>query len=243
MRSLVTVMNVCNVEPRVRIHQSIRYCTVICWDHWIQLNITRKMAFDNQDILGNEMIPEFTAITHLPMTQIRSLKKLLSDTQTSPFEFALIFKVRSMIVERRVMIPWKPIDMSFSNPFGDQVLHLLYIYIYIYIYSVTVSTTQKGTFHFGSNIDLPLVSWLPSNSKSPSFNYENQFHSLFSSSFLGSRLLHFPFAFLLKFACHLQDIFWLHSGFLELVPCRVKHNMDVFIRVCSKEKSYQSFSS
>ena len=97
MRSLVTVMNVCNVEPRVRIHQSIRYCTVICWDHWIQLNITRKMAFDNQDILGNEMIPEFTAITHLPMTQIRSLKKLLSDTQTSPFEFALIFKVRSMM--------------------------------------------------------------------------------------------------------------------------------------------------
>jgi len=143
------------------------------------------------------------------MTQIRSLKKLLSDTQTSPFEFALIFKVRSMIVERRVMIPWKPIDMSFSNPFGDQVLHL-YIYIYIYIYSVTVSTTQKGTFHFGSNIDLPLVSWLPSNSKSPSFNYENQFHSLFSSSFLGSRLLHFP----LHFSWSLLVISRISSGFI-----------------------------
>ena len=167
------------------------------------------------------------------MTQIRSLKKLLSDTQTSPFEFALIFKVRSMIVERRVMIPWKPIDMSFSNPFGDQVLHL---------FSHSLNNSERyiplrQQYRLASGF---LTSKQFEISKFQLRKSISQFVFFFFPWFTLAAL---SFAFLLKFACHLQDIFWLHSGFLELVPCRVKHNMDVFIRVCSKEKSYQSFSS
>ena len=78
---------------------------------------------------------------------------------------------------------------------------------------------------FDISLDLPLASWVSSNTKSPSF--------------LGWRLLH---AFLhllqgvLQLSGHLQDFYWLHSAFLGFVHGQVNYNAHREMRLHSKKK-------